>query len=101
MLPNLIIIGAAKAGTTSLHYYLDHHPQVHMAKIAGAKDKEMSHFWRDDWQERRAWYESHFDVPEPVRGEASVAYAHFAYHPDVPRRIHETIPDVPLIYMVR
>ena len=30
MLPNLIVIGAAKAGTTSLHRYLDLHPEIAM-----------------------------------------------------------------------
>ena len=101
MLPNLIVIGAAKAGTTSLHYYLAQHPDVHMAKQQNIKIKEMSHFWRDDWRERRDWYESHFDVQEPVRGEATPGYSAFAFHPDVPRRIYETIPDVRLIYLVR
>jgi Sulfotransferase domain len=101
VLPNLIIIGAAKAGTTSLHYYLDQHPEVHMARRTDVSVKEMSYFWREDWYERRQWYESHFDVSEPVRGEASPAYSAFAYHPDVPRRIHELIPDARLIYLVR
>src|SRR6185437_1980872 len=31
-LPNLLIIGAAKAGTTSLHSYLSEHPEVFMSK---------------------------------------------------------------------
>jgi hypothetical protein len=101
MLPNLIIIGAAKAGTTSLHYYLDQHPDVAMARQPGLKVKEMSYFWRDDWLERKRWYESHFEMPERVRGEASPAYTAFAFHPDVPRRIHELVPDARLIYLVR
>jgi hypothetical protein len=33
MLPNLIVIGAAKAGTTSLNRYLDEHPEIHMASV--------------------------------------------------------------------
>jgi hypothetical protein len=32
-LPNFFIVGAPKAGTTSLHYYLDQHPQVYMSAI--------------------------------------------------------------------
>ena len=28
MLPNLLVIGAAKCGTTSLHEYLDAHPEI-------------------------------------------------------------------------
>jgi hypothetical protein len=33
MLPNFIIIGAAKAGTTSLHWYLAEHPAVFMTSV--------------------------------------------------------------------
>lgn len=32
MLPSFIIVGAAKAGTTSLYYYLSEHPQVFMSE---------------------------------------------------------------------
>ncbi len=32
-LPNFFIVGAPKAGTTSLYYYLDQHPQVYMSAI--------------------------------------------------------------------
>jgi hypothetical protein len=31
-LPNLIVIGAMKCATTSLHWYLDLHPQVAMSR---------------------------------------------------------------------
>ena len=30
--PNLLIVGAAKSGTTSLHHYLDQHDEVFMSK---------------------------------------------------------------------
>jgi hypothetical protein len=33
MLPNFLIVGAAKAGSTSLYHYLDQHPQVYMSPI--------------------------------------------------------------------
>jgi len=32
MLPNLVIIGAMKCGTTSLHHYLNLHPEISMSK---------------------------------------------------------------------
>ena len=41
-LPNFLLVGAAKAGTTSLYHYLDAHPQVFMSPI-----KEPCHFARD------------------------------------------------------
>ena len=30
-MPNFLIVGAQKAGTTSLHYYLKQHPQIYMS----------------------------------------------------------------------
>jgi len=32
-LPDFLIVGAAKSGTTSLHYYLRQHPQIFMPKL--------------------------------------------------------------------
>lgn len=109
MLPNLLVIGAAKSGTTSLHYYLGQHPQIHMARptaagVDGSNDaapKEMRFWWRDDWRERLRWYESHFDVDVPVRGEATPGYSAWPFHPDVPERIHQFMPHVKLLYVVR
>ena len=44
MLPNFVIIGSQKAGTTSLYHYLQSHPDVHMPRnkepdyfVAGAE----------------------------------------------------------------
>ena len=39
MLPNFIVIGAAKAGTTALYWYLDEHPDVFMSPV-----KETNYF---------------------------------------------------------
>ena len=101
VLPNLIIIGAAKAGTTSLHSYLGAHPDVLMAAPADSPTKEMRYFWQSDWRERRAWYESHFETDLPVRGEATPAYTAYPFHSGVPERMHELVPDAKLIYLVR
>ena len=30
MLPNFLIVGAAKSGTTSLYYYLQEHPEIYI-----------------------------------------------------------------------
>lgn len=96
MLPNLIVIGAGKAGTTSLHYYLDQHPDIYMSKV-----KEPFFFQRDNWRQRLDWYETLFPKASPVRGEASTSYSAFPVRPHVPERIRETVPDAKLIYMVR
>jgi len=39
-LPDFLIIGAAKGGTTSLHYLLGQHPQIYMCPV-----KEPGFFW--------------------------------------------------------
>jgi hypothetical protein len=92
----MLVIGAGKSGTTSLHYYLGQHPEVFMSF-----PKEPNFFQRDTWREKLGWYESLFPKPAPVRGEASTSYSAYPARTDVPRRIHETIPDVRLIYVVR
>ena len=96
MLPNLLVIGAGKSGTTSLHYYLDQHPDIFMSF-----PKEPNFFQRDTWQEKMDWYEGLFPKPAQVRGEASTSYSAYPARKDVPRRVHETIPDVRMIYVVR
>jgi hypothetical protein len=97
VLPNLIVIGAAKCGTTSLHEYLDEHPQISMSR-----EKEL-HFFvdRKNWGRGLAWYESHFDPSARVRGESSPGYSAFPLYRGVPERMAETIPDAKLIYLVR
>lgn len=96
VLPNLIVIGAGKAGTTSLHYYLDQHPDIYMSRV-----KEPFYFHRSDWNQRIPWYESLFPEPASVRGESSTSYSAYPVLPEVPRRIHELIPEAKLIYVVR
>src|ERR671935_979384 len=97
VLPNLIVIGAAKCGTTSLHEYLDEHPEISMSA-----EKEL-HFFVDgkNWGRGLAWYESHFDSAAPVRGESSPGYSAFPLYRGVPERMAETIPDAKLVYLVR
>jgi hypothetical protein len=96
-LPNVLIIGAPKCGTTSLHFYLDQHPSITMSAR-----KELRYFSRSDWAERRDWYVQQFQqMRTPLRGESTPRYARYPQIPGVPARIHSLIPDVRLIYMVR
>lgn len=95
-LPNLLIIGAAKAGTTSLHRYLSLHPDVFMSRR-----KELHLFSKPDWHERVRWYRAQFTEALPVRGESSPEYTMHPWFPDVPQRARRLIPDARLIYLVR
>ena len=61
MLPNLLIIGGMKCGTTSLHNYLATHPEVFMSE-----EKELDFFTSWNIRERGlGWYEKQFPVEAP------------------------------------
>jgi len=97
VLPNLIVIGAAKCGTTSLHEYLDQHPAISMSR-----EKELYFFVEEkNLGKGLAWYESQFDASAPIRGESSPGYSAFPLYRGVPERMAETIPDAKLVYLVR
>jgi hypothetical protein len=96
-LPNLFIIGAAKCGTTSLHLYLDLHPDIHMAR-----EKEIKFFAKEAvWKKGVDWYRARFDAAAPVRGESTVLYSAYPRYTGVPARMHAVVPDARLIYLVR
>src|ERR671915_243608 len=78
-LPNLVIIGAQKCGTSVLHYYLGLHPEVSMSK-----PKELNFFIEErNWPRGVEWYRGHFDPEARVRGEASPNYSAFPQHDGV------------------
>ena len=97
MLPNFLVIGSMKSGTSSLYQYLRGHPQIFMTR-----EKEPS-FFAGNWSHGLAWYEHLFEgVGTAIAiGEASTEYSIFPFVPNVPTRIAEVIPDVRLIYLVR
>jgi hypothetical protein len=96
-LPNLIVIGAMKAGTTSLHHYLGFHPEIQMSE-----PKELRFFVAGgNWRRGTDWYRSHFDARAPIRGESTPAYTKHPFFPGVPERMHEIVPGAKLVYLVR
>lgn len=99
MLPTFLIIGAMKAGTTSLHRYLRDHPSVFMSA-----EKELHFFVEElNWRRGVAWYEEQFaGAGDAVGvGEASPSYTAATAYLGVPERIASVIPDVRLVYVVR
>ncbi len=100
MLPNFLIIGAQKCGTTSLFRYLQDHPQIHVSV-----DKELDFFVeeRGGWARGLGWYERQFDGAGDAHavGEASPSYSGFPCYAGVPARIASVLPHVRLIYLVR
>jgi hypothetical protein len=96
-LPNLIVIGAQKSGTTSLHYYLGLHPEVFMSE-----EKELNYFVEErNWRKGIDWYRSHFRADTRILGESSPNYSNSPFHTGVPERMRATIPEARLIYILR
>jgi len=95
-LPNAVVIGAMKCGTTALHRYLGTHPEVAMA------DAKEVNFFQDpgEWHRGTDWYASLFDADSPVRGESSPGYTS-PDHPEVAARMAQVLPDVRLVCLVR
>jgi len=102
-LPDFLIIGVPRAGTTSLYNYLIKHPMI-MPSLW----KEVA-FFSKHYDKGSTWYKSHFPLKlvkksnnsnekKILTGEASPNYL---YHPSAPKRIHELIPKVRIILLLR
>ena len=98
VLPNFIIIGAAKSATTTLANALKRHPDIFISK-----PKEPKFFGRNygmGWD----WYATIFRKGEgtPFRGEASTMYAsQLRDFRKTPKLLSLYLPNVKLIYIVR
>ena len=97
-MPNLIIIGGLKCGTTSLHHYLNLHPEIAMSR-----PKELNFFVAElNWELGPEWYASHFDRAAPLRGESSPHYTNLPRFQGVAERMRSTLgAEARVVYMVR
>ncbi len=100
-LPDFVVIGVQRAGTTSLFRDLKRHPQV-----IAASTKEVHYF---DYHHGRGqrWYRAHFPHrrtlvahpgAQPVTGEATPNYL---FHPHAPRWVGTELPQTRLIVVLR
>lgn len=98
-LPNLLIIGAMKSGTSSLHDYLSLHPDIFMS------DPKEIHYYADGTYnvKSKEWYTSFFNTNKKIAGTTPQSYTkcHNKYYQNIPKRIFEDTPDVKMIYIVR
>lgn len=95
--PDAIIIGPPKCGTTSLAAWLSQHPDIYMHP-----SKEV-HFFDNHWDRGSHWYKCQFPrfreaERRILRMEATPNYLQL---PDVPTKIHQCMPGVKLIAILR
>jgi hypothetical protein len=99
MLPNFLVLGAPRTGTTWLHAVLSHHPDVHVPDV-----KEPDFLNRRILTEPFSVYTRLFDpapgeTARPLRGDMSVNYSNLL-DPAV-RKIATMLPDAKLVFTIR
>ncbi len=104
VLPNVIMLGAQRAGTTSLYQYLAQHPL-----FVPAITKEIHYFDRH-WDRSLTWYRANFPLETyqrmiqaregqaPITGEATPGYL---FHPGIPERVASLGLDARFIVVLR
>ena len=97
--PDFLIVGAQKGGTTSLYSILSQHPSVDEAW------KKEIHYFDLRYSRGWPWYRAHFPTRAPFnrsgRRWAGEATPYYLFHPHVPRRVRDQLPDVKLIALLR
>jgi hypothetical protein len=104
MLPDFIILGAQRSGTTSLYNYISQHPEV-----SPSFPKE-THYFSNHHHKGMSWYRSHFPLNsrkpgnenqgngQLITGEATPYYL---IHPLAPQRAFQAVPKTKLIVLLR
>jgi Sulfotransferase domain len=104
VMPDFLVIGAARSGTTSLYRYLVRNPS-----IAAASTKEIQYFSIHHWRGIK-WYRAHFPTLTTakimtwrfgVTGQTGEATPYYLFHPLAAERIAEALPNVKLMIVLR
>ena len=102
-LPDFVILGGQRCGTSSMYKYLGRHPQV-----APSLRKETDYF-TIDYDKGEAWYRAHFPLrarrrTAQLRGRRLVSFEatpDYLFDPRAPLRLADLLPDTKLVIMLR
>lgn len=104
-LPDFLVIGGQRCGTTSLYHYLDQHPGIRPPRLTKGV-----HWFDEEYHRPVGWYRSNFAL-EGRRRRAEEQLGHrvvvgefspyYLFHPYIPSRIREVVPDARLIAVLR
>jgi hypothetical protein len=102
MLPDFVIVGAQRAGTTSLYKYLAEHPDVGRVRLGKGV-----HYFDTNADKSMAWYRSHFPFDAsriplwPGPSHVGEGAPYYMFHPECPKRINAALPGVKVIAILR
>jgi len=96
-LPDFLIIGCEKCGTTSLYDYLIQH-----SKIISSQQKEVEFFASPQYSLGIHWYKSHFPTKFKKRKKLTgEAYPNTIFYPLAPQRVKKHLPRAKFIVLLR
>jgi hypothetical protein len=102
MTPDYLIVGAQRAGTTSLYKYLTQHPDVGRVRLGKGV-----HYFDTNADRSMSWYRSHFPI-DPARNpfrsrpnHVGEGCPYYLFHPECADRIDAALPGVKIIAILR
>ncbi|HVQ86809.1 MAG TPA: sulfotransferase domain-containing protein [Actinomycetes bacterium] len=104
-LPNFLIVGGQRCGTTTLYKTLSQHPGVLSANL-----RKGVHYFDLHYDRQLSWYRSHFPTNRKVSSvDAANGYPtavgesspYYLWHPLAPKRISNDLPGVKLLVLLR
>jgi len=118
LIPNLVVVGAQRAGTTSLHRYLDRHPDIFMSNphkepCLYLEDRPGEERWREYFKTRGRTYRTNHMLLKAYMlqgyggqryfGESSTYYTMGRYSRSfgIPEKMRASDPRMKIIYLVR
>jgi len=98
-LPNFIIVGSAKSGTTSLYKYMNQHPDAFIPTVKEPNYFVNNHEMGTSVIKNKDDYTALFNcADETAIGEASTAYLYF---PETAQKIKNSIPNCKILAIIR
>lgn len=107
-LPDFIVIGGKRCGTTSVFRNLSRHPAFEPL-FPSAQEIKGAHFFDTNFDKGMTWYHSHFPLRIRLRdgdGQAEARFTgeaspYYLFHPHAPRRARAHVPAAKLIVLLR
>ncbi|GAA1510128.1 sulfotransferase family protein [Nocardioides humi] len=95
--PGIVVVGAQRAGTTTLFRLLSEHPALCRPTV----DKGTGYF-DDGYRHGRRWYRAHFPLRSSARGRVAFECSgYYLFHPLAAERIARDLPGCQVVVMVR